>query len=294
MIRRGVALLVLVVLISLHLFLYGQTFAMKGKLGNEARVNYVLPAELTRATALDFQGLAADFQLLQGIFFIGEKLERQVLVTDNEWDYFIRIIKAVTKLDPYFYDTYHLATGILTWGVGRFQEAIEILETARQFNPNDYRFPYQIGFIHFYFLKDAKKGAQYLALASKLPGAPPFLASLAARLAYYKGNYDFSIKLLEHMLVDERSPEIRKYYQKRLDALQGALALEKAVQEYKKTYLRLPTSLQELLTANVLSELPRDPYGGEYTLVENGRIYSTSRFTDMREQDSKKNETVKE
>ncbi|MCF6266659.1 MAG: hypothetical protein L3J57_08965 [Desulfuromusa sp.] len=276
--RRISYLLGLVLLIALHLGLYSHTFTAKGELDKKARVNYVLPAEFSRVAALDFQGLAADFQLLQGIFFIGDKIDRQEKITALDWDYFTRIIKAVIKLDPYFYDTYHFSTGMLTWGSGRFQDAIDILKYGRQFNPDDFRFPYHIGFIYFYFLHDAQKGAQYFEIASKIPGAPPILASLASRLAYYKGNYTFAINLLQRMLSAERSPEIRQYYQKRLTALQGALLIEKAVQKFKIDFLRLPDSIQELIDKKILETLPQDPYGGEYILLESGRIYSTSKF----------------
>lgn len=267
-----------IILITLHSILYTHTFSAKGELDNHARVNYVLPVEFSRVAALDFQGLAADFQLLQGVFFVGDKIERQEKITAVDWDYFTRIIKAVVDLDPYFYDTYHFSTGMLTWGSGRFQDAIDILKTGRRFNPDDYRFPYHIGFIYFYFLHDAQKGAQYFELASRIPGAPPILASLASRLAYYKGNYKFAINLLEHMLSSERSPEIRQYYKKRLKALQGALKIEKAVQKFKVEYSRLPVSIQELKDTEYLETIPQDPYGGKYILLENGRVYSTSKF----------------
>lgn len=267
-----------IILIALHSVLYTHTFATKGELDSHARVNYVLPVEFSRVAALDFQGLAADFQLLQGIFFIGDKIEHQEKITAVDWDYFTRIVKAVVNLDPYFYDTYHFATGMLTWGSGRFQDAIDILKTGRQFNPDDFRFPYHIGFIYFYFLHDAQKGAQYFDLASRIPGSPPILASLASRLAYYKGNYAFAINLLKRMLSSERSPEIRQYYKKRLEALQGALRIEQAVQKFKAKYSRFPVSIQELKDTEYLETIPQDPYGGEYILLENGRVYSTSKF----------------
>jgi len=267
-------------LISLHVGLYSQTFTSKADLDRQARINYVLPAEFSRIAALDFQGLAADFQLLQGIFFIGDKIEHAEKITPTDWDYFTRIINAVIHLDPYFYDTYHFATGMLTWGSGRFHDAIDILDYGRKFSPDDFRFPYHIGFIYFYFLHDAQKGAQYFELASRIPGAPPILASLASRLAYYKGNYKFSIDLLQRMIASERSPEIKQYYKKRLTALQGALLLEKAVQKFKGKFLRAPKSIQELLDKQILNKLPKDPYGGEYILVGNGRVYSTSKFAD--------------
>ena len=285
-------LLGLVILVTLHFSLYTHTFTAKKKLDGQARVNYVLPVEFSRVAALDFQGLAADFQLLQGIFFIGDKIDRQEEITAADWDYFTRIIKAVIRLDPYFYDTYHLATGMLTWGSGRFQDAIEILRYAQEFNPDDYRFPYHIGFIYFYFLNDAQKGAQYFELASRIPGSPPILASLASRLAYYKGNYAFAINLLERMLSSERSPEIRQYYQKRLTALQGALLIEKAVQKFKSQHSKFPDSIQELLDLNFLEEIPLDPYGGEYTLLESGRVYSTSKFANAPQKKTTKKEST--
>jgi tetratricopeptide (TPR) repeat protein len=278
----------LIILMGFHVGLYSHTFTVKKVLDSEVTINYVLPVEFSRVAALDFQGLAADFQLLQGIFFIGEKTQQQKKLTDEEWDYFTRIIKTVTELDPYFYDTYHFSTGMLTWGAGRFQDAIDILENARQYNPNDFRFPYHIGFIYFYFLNDAQKGAQYLELASRIPDAPPLIASLASRLAYYKGNYQFSINLLERMLLAERSPQIRKYYMKRLEALKGALSIEKAVIAFKEEKSRMPVSLQELVDSRYLESIPQDPYGGEYILVEGGRVYSTSRFSETPNRENNK------
>mgnify|MGYP005845294073 CR=1 FL=1 len=261
-----------------HVVLYGQTFERKNGLDEQARVNYVLPASFSRAAALDFKGVIADFQLLQGIFFIGEKIETQSQVSEAEWDYLVRIITTVTRLDPYFYDTYHFSTGMLTWGAGRYEDAIKILETARQYNPDDYRFPYHIGFIYFYFLQNNQKGAQYLELASRQPDAPPILASLASRLAYYKGNYQFSIDLIQRMMARERSPEIRSYYQKRLTALENALLLEKAVKRYKEELQSLPKSINALLKQNYIDKIPHEPYGGDWIILENGRVYSTSKF----------------
>jgi tetratricopeptide (TPR) repeat protein len=266
-------------LLILHVGLYSHTFAAKRTLNSGVTVNYTLPVEFYCAAALDFQGLVADLQLLKAIFFVGEKLQQQETISDAEWDYVMRIIKIATRLDPYFYDTYHFAVNNLSWGAGRYQDAVDILKVGQKYNPDDYRFPFYIGFNYFYFLQDAKKGAQYLEVASRFPDAPPLMASLASRLAYYKGNYQFSIELLERMLAKERNHEIRQYYLKRLHALQGALTIERAAHAFKNEYSREPGSLQELVDKQYLEKIPQDPYGGEYMLMENGRVYSTSRFT---------------
>lgn len=278
--KRWVVFFSCLLLSFLHLNLFTHTFKLKNNLNRHAGINFVLPAEFSQVIALDFQGIAADIQLLQGIFFIGDKIERQAVITAEDWDYFTRIINAVIKLDPYFYDTYHFSTGVLTWGAGRFVDAVDILKYGRQFNPDDFRFPYHIGFIYFYFLDDATQGAQYLELASRIPDSPPILATLAARLAYYKGNYAFSVELLQRMLSTEHRPEIKEFYKKRLEALRGAITIEKAVRQFKDDNGFYPDNLSELCSENYLMLLPNDPYGGQYIILDNGRVYSTSKFTD--------------
>jgi hypothetical protein len=38
----------------------------------------------------------------------------------------------------------------------------------------------------------------------------------------------------------------------------------------------LPRNIQALITAGIIKEIPKDPYGGSYYLTEAGSVYTTS------------------
>lgn len=267
-------------LVAAHMWLYPKIYKAKDSLDQQVEVRYVLPASFTNIASLDFKGLAADFQFLQANFFIGEKIERGEKITLEDWAYFKRIILAVTDLDPYFFDPYYFAGGMLAWGPHLYEDAIDILKKGMKYRPNERRLPLTIGFYYFYFLNDSQRGAEYIAKAAKIPGAPPYYATLAARLSYYAGEYEASVVLLKEMLANTRDERISKRYAKRLQALQGAITLERAVSRYRKLYGDRPATLQELVMAGVVDNLPDEPYGGEWYIKENGRVYSTSKFVD--------------
>ena len=50
----------------------------------------------------------------------------------------------------------------------------------------------------------------------------------------------------------------------------------------KERFQRLPKKLDELLETKFLKKIPPDPYGGEYVLIENGRVFSTSKFVEKK------------
>lgn len=280
--RIVITFFLLVLLISAHLHLYTESFQSKNQLNERARVNFIFPVGFTQAMALDFQGLVADIQLLEAIFFIGEKIEKNEIMHPADVQYFIQMIDAVSDLDPYFFDPYYFSAALLVWGPGEYQAAINLLEKAMRYRTEDSRIPFQLGFIYFYFLNNYKKGAEYMSIAAAYPGASPVLATLASRLAYYAGDHEFAISFLEKMLSKTRNELIRKHYLKRLEALRGAVFLEQVVARFKKRFQRLPENISELQEAGLLETIPPDPYGGEYILVENGRVFSTSKFTELK------------
>ena len=264
--------------------LYPLTFERKAALDKQVRIDFVLPASFTRIAALDFKGLAADFQLLQAIFFIGEKIENSELITLKDWQHFKRSILAVIDLDPYFSDPYYFSGALLAWGPHLYDDALEILDKGLKYRKDDFHIPFMMGFIHFYFLKNHKKGAEYLEIAAMRPGAPKvFFTKLASRLAYYAGSYEFSLSLLETMLQTEKNTTIRKVLLKRKQATEGAVILEKALVQYRKKNNKLPTNINQLLEEKIIDKLPVEPYGGEWILLKRGRIFTTSKFVEKRD-----------
>jgi hypothetical protein len=68
------------------------------------------------------------------------------------------------------------------------------------------------------------------------------------------------------------------YLEKRLTALEIIDSLEKTVIAFRESFQQMPTSLDDLVRSGLLENIPADPYGGTFFLMDNGRIYTTSKL----------------
>jgi len=101
---------------------------------------------------------------------------------------------------------------------------------------------------------------------------------LAARLAYYGGKSQTAVLFLKQMLAENSDERLAKRLQLRLMALERAAQIEEALQRFQQEKKRDIESLQELVTTGYLPDLPVDPYGGKWGILQNGRVFSTSKF----------------
>lgn len=241
-----------------------------------------LPPEIAQASCLEFHGIVADYLMLKTMTFLGKKIGEDEKLNSEEWKRVHQMLLQVTDLDSRFWDPYLLAETMLTWEAGMFEEVNNMLIKATEHRPRDFRPWYFLSFNHFYFMKDFKKAAKYLEEAAKRPGAPFYLSGLAARLSLYGDETDTGIIFLEDMLRETSEPKIRIYIEKRLEALKALNTLEKGVKQFKKTYIKLPASFKELISSGIIKEIPQDPYGGEFVLLKNGRVYTTSKLVEKK------------
>lgn len=274
-----ISLVLLCFFIPLHLWLSSAVIAEKGALDSRYIYDSAVPGKVLRFTSLEFKGLAADNRLLAGIFYIGRLLGaegRQAAGAD--WDYFTSLVNSSVELDPYFFDTYYFASAMLAWNAARPEEAASILEKAAVYRPDDHRLVFSLGFIYYYFLNDNFKASEYIGKAAQTDGAPAFYANLAARLAFDSGSHETAAAFLISMIEQTQNESVRAMYEKRLRAIAGAVELEKALAEYRAETGKNAESLSELVSAGLIDAVPDDPYGGEYYITEEGRVYSTSGF----------------
>jgi tetratricopeptide (TPR) repeat protein len=276
--RRYLTYLAMGLLFSGYLFISMATWENRSRVRQETRADFVLPSRFSRILAFGYKGLLSDFQFLKLTTFLGERTLHQKKILDEDWRYFKSSVESITDLDPYFLDPYFLAEGFLTWEAGQYEEANRLLEKGVQYRTWDWRLPYFVGFNYFYFLRDNEKGADYVMKAARIPGSPDYLPTLGARLAYYGGKAETGILFLKGMLANTTDPNLRKTLQLRLLALERAALIEEAVHKFQEENGRFPGA-NELVSRGYLEELPEDPYGGRWGIMENGRVFSTSRFT---------------
>jgi hypothetical protein len=241
-------------------------------------LEYTLPSALLKPLSLEFKGLMSDVLLVKFMTFVGGKTERLDQFTDEDWGSIRHTLDTITDLDPYFWDAYLFSQVFLTWDKKNYNAANELLAKARIYLPDDYRIPYYMGLNSYNFGKDSASGAKYLMEASKIPGAPFYLATLAARLSAYSSDYQRGIIFLSEMLKQTNDPDIADQYKLRIQILEQMNALEQLVAQFREKFNRAPAELSELVDAGLIHHLPADPYGGKFFINKEGRIDTTSKM----------------
>ncbi|MCL7488661.1 MAG: hypothetical protein M8357_10870 [Desulfobulbaceae bacterium] len=224
----------------------------------------------------------ADYLMLNTMVWHGEKILDKIEVKPAEWQATYLGVKLITELDPRFLDPYVLAETSLPWEAGMVEETNELLLKAASVLKDNYRPYFFLWFNHYYFLKDPETAGMYLEKAAIVPGAPQFYKTLAARMRLQSGNIMSGIIFLQEMLKETRDAKTKLFLQKRLDTLRIIAALEKHVGEYIKQFNQQPENLSDLVREGLMEEIPRDPYGGEFYIMENGRVYTTSNLVQLK------------
>lgn len=241
-------------------------------------LEYTLPSAFLKPLCLEFKGLMSDILLVKFMTFVGGKTERLDQFTDEDWMSIRHTLDTITDLDPYFWDAYLFSQVFLTWDEKNYGAANELLAKARKYLPDDYRIPYYMGLNYYHFGKDSANGAKHLMEASKLPGAPFYLATLAARLSAYSSDYQRGIIFLSEMLKQTKDPGIAEQYKLRIQVLEQMNVIEQLMTQFRLKFSRPPAELAELVEAGLIDRLPADPYGGTFFITPEGRIDTTSKM----------------
>ncbi|MDD2464680.1 MAG: hypothetical protein PHI97_11855 [Desulfobulbus sp.] len=237
-----------------------------------------LPAPLAQAMTLEYSGIASDHLMLKALTYLGQKIISDTPTTKEEWEAIYRTLKQCTNLDPRFLDPYVLAQMTLPSDAGMVRETNVLLEKAAQLLTDDYRPHFFLWYNYFYYLNDPDTAGKHLQIAAHMPGAPNYFTTLAARMDLYAGKIYAAVIFLEETLKETSDPAMRIFFTKRLDALKRIGFLEYKIQEYKRRFNKKPTKLQDLIDSAIITKIPPDPYGGEFYIMENGRVYTTSKL----------------
>jgi len=278
MLRVRSSALLLAAIFVLHIFLLQRAATESKMLPAAPESGIVLPTPVLTITSLEFKGFVSDLLFIKALILKGSTYERkeEPCMKPEEWQWFNSILIASTDLDPYFIDPYLLANAHMTWEAGMVRETNELLEKGTQYRDWDWSLPFFAGFNSFFFLHDNAKAAELLATAAQRPGPSEQLLSLAARLAYTEKKTENAVMFLEAILAKTEDKQLRKQYTTRINALQARLLLERGVSSYKKKFGRYPAVLQDIIKAGIMPEIPRDPYGGKFSMGPQGQVASTS------------------
>ena len=278
--RHGVLFLVL---LSLYAASYHALLQYRAGHAVQAQQSsgWNLPALVLQVLAGEFKGLIADLITLEIGARLGTEVVRnpqggfRVVQKKYDWKAMHQLFASSQALDPAFAQTYTLAQGWLPWEPANMvAETQDILQIAASNRPWDWRPTHDMGFNEYYFRINPGAAGKYYLQAAKTPNAPPFLAILGARLAQKGGETASAIVIMQSMLAskDKEEPGYGDMVQ-RLQALEGVLAIEKALQRYAQSFGHAPTALADLTTSGILDALPPNPYNVAYCMDTSGVIY---------------------
>jgi tetratricopeptide (TPR) repeat protein len=238
-------------------------------------VLYVPSPTVLKRLSLGYNALLADVYWTRVVQYFGSKH----VANSMEYRLLYPLLDIATRLDPHLIPAYDFGSVFLAQkipaGAGDPHGAVALLDRGIQENPKEWRLYQDLGFIYYVELKDYAAAGKAFYAGAQIPGAHPFLKVIAARTLQHGGDFQTSQLLWRSVYESSNDVSVRKNALKHLRALQvdeAVATIEQAIEIFKKRNGRLPGSLAELVSARILSNLPRDPRGYPYELLPNGHV----------------------
>ena len=232
-------------------------------------VSWIRSPELMRRLVLGHDALAADVYWIRAVQYYGDaKLSKD---TKKNYDLLYPLLDMTTSLDPDFKIAYRFGAILLSEGYpsgpARPDQSIALLEKGIRRSPNRWEYYYDAGFVEYWWRQDYKAASDWLIKASKLPGAPEWLAPVAASFLAEGGSAAAARALWKQIAETAEEEWLRKSAQRGLaqvDAEEQIEQLQAIAARFEQRVGRRPMGWNELAQAGLLRGIPVDPSGIPY------------------------------
>jgi hypothetical protein len=180
------------------------------------RLLYLPKSGQIKLAALGFDEVAADYYWLRTIGYFGGHY-----MADKRYPWLAHILQLVTDLDPRFSIVYYFGGIVLAMEARQVDESNALLAKGMRNIPSNWKFPFFLGFNHFFFKGDFLTASGYIEKAVLLPGRPDYLPRLAATLKARAGNVGDAIVFLETTLQSVEDENVRRALQEKIDDLRA-------------------------------------------------------------------------
>jgi len=242
-----------------------------------------LTGTMAKRISLGFNGLAADWYWMRSLQYVGRKI---IDVPDNvpidnlaqlNLKLLAPLIDTSTTLDPEFIEPYQYAAVVLP--AVDLPEAIRLTRKGIAANPNAWRLYQHLGYIYWQ-QRDFQAAGEAYDQGSKLPGAPPWMVAMKAKMANEGGSRELAREIYGRIYEQAENAKVKEMARKRLlqlDSLDQRDGLRKVLAAYRTRVGRCPSSWKEVepLLRAVRVEVdstgaPLDPTGTAYVMVGDG------------------------
>ena len=213
--------------------------------------------------SLGFEGLIADWYWMQSLHYLGDKIisnPKAKISLDNLTALNPRLLYPyldnATTLDPKFTGVYEFGATVLP-AIDKNQ-AIKLIEKGISDNPNEWRLYQHLGYIHWR-LGDFEKASEVYAAGAKIPGAPPFMQMMTAKMKSDGGSRETARVIYRQMFDEAADEQVKKSAEMRLlelDSLDERDAIQNALREFQTKHNRCAGNWREVLPLLQTVKLP--------------------------------------
>ena len=272
----GISLaLILSAVVALHKF--RETHGLELKIQSQ-NTGWMPPPEYLKMMSFGYDQVAADLLWLKSLQLLGANN-----LTEKEYEWLYQALNAITTLDPQYAYAYQTGAIILSELAHRVDLSNKLLEKGLKHLSSNWQIPFYLGYNHFFFLQNYRQAADYMAMASILPGHPSYLTNVATRLYAEVGQVEVALNLIIPVWQHTQDSQLKTSLERRIRELiieRDIHRLEDAVRQYRASHGVYPPTLSAMVEKRFLQSVPHEPFGGEYWYEpESGKIQSSTHPT---------------
>lgn len=249
----------------------------------EANQELVLQSpEAVKKLSLGYDALLGDIYWTRAVQYYG----RQIQTPNPDYHLLWPLLDVATTLDPKLEAAYHFGAIFLSEppkiGAGRTDLAVKLVKKGITANPDLWQLGTDLGFLYYWRSKDYPDASAAYLQASQVPGAPPWIKMMAARVAQTGGSIDTSRIIWQQIYDSTRDASVKKRAREELQGLRAEsdmAHLNEIAETYKKRSGHYAASEQELRDAGLLPGIPIDPAGFPYEFDSEGKAHLNSKST---------------
>ena len=226
------------------------------------QIRFLPSGKALNVVSLGYDELLADLLWVRATLMFGAKHGE----SDEQWySWLYHMVDLATDLDPRFRAAYKYGATMLRVDGVFIDQSSMVFAKGSHALPDEWYFPFGIAMNYYIQKEDTRLAAAYMRTAASLPGAPFYLANLAASLMDDSHQLENALVFLEQEY--EVVPEGRardaievKIFETRYRI--GVRDAEEVVRQYRRTLGELPAQPADVGAAGL--ELPPDPLQGTW------------------------------
>jgi hypothetical protein len=166
----------------------------RSSMGPEPDVSSVWTGRVVKALSVGFSDLLADLYWMRAVQYYGTQK-----IAGTGFANLAPLLETAAELDHRFSIVYRYGAVFLSEpapvGAGQPGAGVALLARGADRNPLDWRLRQEHGLFTFFYLNDPRTGSELLARASRIPGAPDWMAALAAQVLAKGGELEAALNM---------------------------------------------------------------------------------------------------